>query len=178
MHNYPSSQWLDSLGLIRGKPGNAELAIPGSPLPVGQSVDQWLPAPGETCHGLFQISSAADATDRVHGGVMRLVRTLNLMSQAEVACRAVVVVAGPATPCVLKSAAYRERIAEPSLEENPNAPWWNALRQQGVPVLVCLQALAAQGLLLEEVEAGIEPVQSGLSAALALGRHGFVPFNL
>ncbi|MBZ9559107.1 MULTISPECIES: DsrE family protein [unclassified Modicisalibacter] len=178
MHNYPSSQWLDSLGLIRGKPGNAELAIPGSPLPAGQAVDQWLPAPGETCHGLFQISSAADATDRVHGGVIRLVRTLNLMSQAEVACRAVVVVAGPATPCVLKSAAYRERVAEPSLEENPNAPWWNALRQQGVPVLVCLQALAAQGLSLEEVEAGIEPVQSGLSAALALGRHGFVPLNL
>ncbi|WP_342594251.1 hypothetical protein AAGT95_14375 [Salinicola lusitanus] len=174
----PSFQWLNSLGLVRGKPGNADLAIPGSPLPVGQEVDQWLPAPGGACHGLFQISSAADAPGRVHGGVMRLVRTLNLMAQAEVACRAVVIVAGPATPCVLKSAAYRERIAEPSLEENPNLPWWSVLRQEGVPVLVCLQALAAQRLSLEDVDTGIESVQSGLSAALALGRHGFVPLNL
>ncbi|MFC0337563.1 DsrE/DsrF-like family protein [Kushneria avicenniae] len=178
MNDHSLSQWLNSMGLVRGKPDNAELAIPCSPLPVGQAVDQWLPAPGQTCHGLFQISSVPDGPDRVHSGVMRLVRTLNLMAQAEVACRAVVIVAGPATPCVLKSAAYRERIAEPSLEGNPNTRWWNVLRQQGVPVLICLQALAAQGLSLEEVEAGIEPVQSGLSAALALGRHGFVPLNL
>lgn len=178
MPNHPSLQWLDSMGLVRGTPRNAELAIPGSPSPAARDVNQWLPAPGEPCHVLFQISSAPDAPDRVHGGIMRLVRTLNLMAQAEVECRAVVVVAGPATPCALKSAAYLERVAETALEKNPNSSWWHTLREQGVPVLVCLQALAAQGLSLEDVDSGIEPVQSGLSAALALGRHGFVTLSL
>jgi ubiquinone/menaquinone biosynthesis C-methylase UbiE/intracellular sulfur oxidation DsrE/DsrF family protein len=99
-------------------------------------------------------------------GLERAARLLNIYGAAGLTAddvRVAVVLHGEATFSVLTDEAYRARFGT---EGNPNRALLAALREVGVEVLVCGQALHNKGVADEEVAAGIPVAVSALTAVL------------
>lgn len=113
--------------------------------------------PQRTYQVLFDIT-AAGTVEEVLPGLETVARFLNLAALAGVPMenlQLVAVVHGAATDGVLGNAAFRERYNQ----DNVNLPLLTRLRELGVTLYVCGQALAHQGLdpkgVTEDVEVAV-----------------------
>lgn len=101
------------------------------------------PDKGVRYRTLFNITKAPSESDTLNLSLDKVARYVNLLGSAGVRPRAgdiVVIIHGPATPLVMNEAAYRARFGV----SNPNSELLARLKEAGVEVHVCGQALAAQ----------------------------------
>lgn len=131
------------------------------------------PDPSLDYQVVFDVAKAAAAADQVNPGFERVARFVNLLALGGVTPqpgKLVAVLHGPATVSVLRDEAHIVRTDAP----NPNLPLLRRLREHGVEVHVCGQALAEHGIDPAEVET--PPVQVDLAAMTSLAayqRRGF-----
>jgi hypothetical protein len=117
--------------------------------------------------------------DKVTKGVDRAALLINLHADADVdpeAIRATIIIHGKATRAVLTHEAYARHT---KASKNPNLKVFKDLRQAGVEIFVCGQALAHQKLALEDVS---ENVAVAASASTVLIDHqmdgdAYIPFH-
>lgn len=97
--------------------------------------------PNQTYKVVFNVTKAAQEDGEVVPGLERAARFLNLAGLAKVPSKnlhLVAVLHGPATSAVLSEKAYQSRFNG----KNPNLELISALKEAGVEVMVCGQALA------------------------------------
>lgn len=114
---------------------------------------------------VFNITAATPAPDQVNPALDRVARFLNLLAEQGVRPRRgdiVAVVHGPATTLVAADRAYAARM---SAARNPNLPLIRHLREAGVVIAVCSQALHRHALTRDQVS---EDVRIDLSAVTTL----------
>lgn len=102
---------------------------------------------------LFNITKGAEP-GKVNPSLDKVARFVNLLGSGGVLAKRgdlVAIIHGAATPLVLSDAAYRARFGKP----NPNTPLIAALRQAGVEVHVCGQALAGHKIGRDELNGDI-----------------------
>lgn len=110
--------------------------------------------PKHTYKVIFNISKASKQNQRVMPGLERVARFLNLAKLAEVPeknLRIVAVIQGPATRSVLTQKAHLAKLGQ----ANPNLELIHALREVGVEILVCGQALAHHNFNPDEVSSDV-----------------------
>lgn len=119
-----------------------------------------------------------DATmaDRTPAGINRhldaAARAVNLYALAKVPpenLKVAVVVHGKATPLVLSDASYRQRFGKP----NPDGALITRLREAGVEIHVCGQALSHQGHAVADVRDDIRVAQSAMTKLVELQAAGY-----
>lgn len=109
---------------------------------------------------------------KVYGSLQRLARTVNLMGFARVPPSHVHVVAvlnGEASYAAASNAEYRKLFKT----DNPNLPILHALKQAGVTLLVCSQALAENGLSDQDIGPDVTVSLSALSDFVVYGQRGY-----
>ena len=109
----------------------------------------------------------------VNKGLDRVARLLNLYGVAGLKAsdvKIVVVLHGEATKAALHDAAYQRRFDNPT---NPNLPLIKALKEAGVEVLVCGQALNYKNYADQEVADGVTIAASALTAVVNRQSDGF-----
>lgn len=114
---------------------------------------------------VFDVTTAAKP-DEVNKGLERAARLLNLYGTAGLTAKDVtisLVLHGEATGCALKDAAYGERFGT---EHNPNLKLIQALRQAGVEISVCGQALINKNYADHEVANEIPIAASALTLVI------------
>lgn len=102
------------------------------------------PEPGREYKILFDVTEAADSPDKVNPGFEHVARLINLFAWSGVPVeelKIVLVVHGSATSSVLQDEHYRKE----HQVANPNTGLIAALKQAGVTLYVCGQALAHNG---------------------------------
>ena len=108
----------------------------------------------------------------VLGSLQRLARTVNVMGSAGVPpshVHIVAVIEGQASFAAASNAQYRKLFKT----DNPNLPILHALKQAGVQLLVCSQALAENGLTDQDVGPDITVSLSALSDFVVYGQLGY-----
>jgi intracellular sulfur oxidation DsrE/DsrF family protein len=113
-----------------------------------------LPDPSLRYRVAFEITRAANDTGQVNPALDRVARFINLLGAAGVRPDPgdiVVVMHGPATPSILRDAAYETRFHQ----ANPNSGLIAKLQQAGVAIHVCSFALANQRIERDEVAKGV-----------------------
>ena len=112
------------------------------------------PAPGETLRAIFNITKPATEPSRPNPSLEKIARFINLTGSVGHRSQAgdlIAIIHGPATPIIMSDAAYRTRFNVP----NPNLPLIAALREQGVQIHVCGQALAGNKISADDLSDGI-----------------------
>jgi ubiquinone/menaquinone biosynthesis C-methylase UbiE/intracellular sulfur oxidation DsrE/DsrF family protein len=159
--------------LVFQKPVDAVLVTPiidgyGAVLPRPSAVEQ--PRVG----GKVVFDATSDANpDAINKGLDRIARLLNLYGTAGLAAsdvRVSIVLHGEATKSVLADESYAEKFGE---SMNPNLPLIRKLRDAGVEVLVCGQALNYKGFTDAEVADGIVIASSALNVLINKQTDGF-----
>lgn len=136
-----------------------------------------LPDPRVTHRVVFALSQGNEHPDRVHAGLARIARLVNLYAAAGVPQRrqkVVAVVSGSAITLTFDAAHYREWHGE----ANPNLPVLRELRAAGVEIAVCGQTLMAQHGTPKWLEPGVTVALSALTTITELQREGYalLPF--
>ncbi len=146
--------------------------------PIIKGVGGVLPRP----HAVEQPTAGAkvvfDATGasqpgKVNTGLDRVARLLNLYGSAGLKASDVsitIVLHGEATSAALSDAAYSEKLGQ---KQNPNLPLIRALKEAGVQVLVCGQALNYKGFADDQVANDIPIAASAMSVIVNKQRAGF-----
>lgn len=109
---------------------------------------------------------------KVLGSLRRLARIVNLTGFAGVPTShvyMVAVLAGEASYAAASNVEYRK----PFKTDNPNLPILHALKQAGVQLLVCSQALAENELSDQDVGRDIRVSLSALNDFVAYGQRGY-----
>ena len=109
------------------------------------------PQPNHRYKVLFDITKDAEAADKVNPGLEHVARLVNLLALSGVPAKnrdIVAVVHGKATTAVLDDAHYREK----RQASNPNLALIRELKENGVKLMVCGQALAHAELKPEWVD--------------------------
>jgi intracellular sulfur oxidation DsrE/DsrF family protein len=125
---------------------------------------------------VFNLTGGGDA-DKVNSSLERVARTVNVFASAGVPVshlHMIVVVHGPATPLVLDNAHYQEKFKV----ENPNIALIDVLEKNGVKVVVCGQALAANKFAHDWVNSQVEITLSAITDVIILEKAGYVLFPL
>jgi intracellular sulfur oxidation DsrE/DsrF family protein len=120
----------------------------------------------------MDITTDAKPAD-VNKGLERAARLLNLYGAAGLSASDVkitVILHGEATKSVLKDAAYHRRFEAAA---NPNLPLLGLLRQAGVEILVCGQALNNKGIAADEVADGVQIAVSAMTAIINKQADGY-----
>jgi len=145
----------------------------------------------EGAGGVYRLPAGVDmpAVDAVHrvlidahegetmaNGISRhlevAARAVNLYALAKVPpenLKVAVVVHGKATPLVLTDASYRRQFGKP----NPNAALLTQLRQSGVELYVCGQALSHQGYVVADVHDDVRVSLSAMTKLVELQAAGY-----
>jgi DNA-binding transcriptional ArsR family regulator/intracellular sulfur oxidation DsrE/DsrF family protein len=121
---------------------------------------------------VFGMTTGAAKLDQVHPALQRVARAVNLYVHAGVPLKQLQLVAiasGPATPMVLGDALYQKLHGV----LNPNLPVIAQLRQAGVEVAVCGQALAEHGYPQDAIDAQVTLALSALTTVTELQRKGY-----
>lgn len=144
----------------------------GGVVSVADSVEKSMPGAK-----LILDTTAATPADSVNKGLERAALLLNLYGAAGLKSSdvsIVVVLHGEATKSVLNEEFYTLRFG---VERNPNLPLVEALRREGVEIVVCGQALNYKGFPESSVEKGIPIVTSALSviANRQTAGYGYLP---
>jgi intracellular sulfur oxidation DsrE/DsrF family protein len=113
-------------------------------------------------------------SDRTHvlGSLERLARLVNLLAYAGVPpdhVRVAAVIEGTAGFAALTNAAYRKRFDV----DNPNLELLHALKQSGVELMVCAQALAENGLQDSDISSDVTVTLSALTDFVIYGQRGY-----
>ena len=117
------------------------------------------------------VHGSKDHTE-VYGSLQRLARIVNLMGFAKVPpehVHIVAVIEGEATLAAANNSVYREFYKV----DNPNLPIIHALKQSGVTMLVCGQALAENGFKDSDVNPDVTVSLSALSDFVVYGQRGY-----
>jgi ubiquinone/menaquinone biosynthesis C-methylase UbiE/intracellular sulfur oxidation DsrE/DsrF family protein len=144
----------------------------GGVAPVPQAVER----PRAGARVVLDITTPA-APDAVNKGLDRAARLINLYGAAGLKAadvRVVVVLHGEATKSVLRDDFYQPRYG---VDGNPNRPLIEALRQAGVEVFVCGQALNNHGFPETAVAADVSIADAALSVVInrQLDGYAYVP---
>jgi DNA-binding transcriptional ArsR family regulator/intracellular sulfur oxidation DsrE/DsrF family protein len=120
---------------------------------------------------VFSLTGAGQP-DQVNPGLQRVARTVNLYTHAGVPLNHlhfVAVASGAATPLVLDDAHYQAAFGQP----NPNLPVIARLREAGVDVAVCGQAVAEHDYPYEAVDRHVTLALSALTTITELQQQGY-----
>lgn len=121
---------------------------------------------------VLDVTTPSEA-DQLNKGLERAARLINLYGAAGLQADDVqiaVVVHGDATRTILNQAAYHGRF---DVETNPNLALIAALREAGVEVFVCGQALGNKGFSEDEVAEGVTIAVSALTLLLNRQADGY-----
>ena len=155
------------------KPGVPKLVYPiipnaGGVVPLPAAAEQ----PRKGAKVVLDVTANA-ASAEVNAGLDRAARLLNLYGAAGLKggdVKIAVVLHGGATKSVLTDAAYKARIGPGT---NPNLPLIRALRETGVEVFVCGQALHAAGFREADVAEGISVADAFLTVIVNRQADGY-----
>ncbi len=109
---------------------------------------------------------------KVSGSLERLARLVNLMAYAGIPRERVhiaAVIENEAGDAALSNAAYRKRFRM----DNPNLELLRELKQSGVELMVCSQALAENGLQDGDIAPDVEITLSALTDFAVYGARGY-----
>ena len=121
---------------------------------------------------VFGLTAAAAKPDQVNPGLERVARTVNLYASAGVPLKHlhfVAIAAGGATGIALDDADYRKQFGV----ANPNLKVIAELRQAGVDVAVCGQAVAEHGYPYEAIDKSVTLALSALTTITELQQKGY-----
>ncbi len=130
------------------------------------------PDPAQSPRAVFSLGRAAPAAERMHPGLMRVARAVNLYAGAGVPARQLqlmLVVQGDAVDALLDDDGYRQRHGV----ANPNAPLVAELTGAGVEVAVCGQTLAQRRYAPELLLPSVQLALSALTATIELQGRGY-----
>lgn len=130
-----------------------------------------------TYKAVFDLTRGDARATTVNTGLNLIARTVNVFASAAVPLnhlRFAVIIHGPTTALTLSAAAYQQRFGHP----NPNLALIAALRQAGVELLVCGDALAVQRVTPAEVNPDIHVALAALSTLIMLQNRGYALVRL
>ncbi len=130
------------------------------------------PDPTADYRVFVHLTGADKSQDKPMQSLDRLARLVNLMGFAKVPPRHVHIVAlldGPAALAGLTDAAYRKQFHH----DNPDLKLIHALKQAGVKLLVCSQALAGHGLADSAVDPDVTITLSALTDQVIYGQRHY-----
>jgi intracellular sulfur oxidation DsrE/DsrF family protein len=155
----PATLWV--YPVIKGYGG----VHPRPDLPAGTTV-------GTDYKVIADVAQGDNDHTRVSGSLVRLARLVNLMEYAEVPRAHVhiaAVIEGEAGYAAFSNASYRERFHV----DNPNLPLLRELRQAGVELMVCSQAMAENGLVDSDISPDVQITLSALTDFAVYGARGY-----
>ncbi|WP_429289552.1 DsrE family protein [Paraburkholderia sp. CI3] len=121
---------------------------------------------------VFAVTRAPSKPTEVNDSLDRVARTVNLYVASGVSLQNlqfIAIVSGAATPLALDDAHYREKFGVP----NPNLPLIVKLRQAGIDVAVCAQAVAEHDFDENWIDQHLTLALSGLTTATVLQQQGY-----
>ena len=127
----------------------------------------YIPEKNATYKIVFALTKPSKAKDEVNAALDHVARTVNLYVASGVPLaqlKFVAVAYGEATPLALSDAAYRKKFGV----ANPNLPLIAALRDAGVDVAVCAQAVAEHHFAYGDVDESVTTALSGLTTVTTL----------
>ena len=130
------------------------------------------PKPDQTYKVVFAISMGVKSPEEVNPSLDRVARAVNLYTQAGVPLKNLKFVAvayGAATPLVLNDAQYKAAFGVP----NPNIPLIKELRDKGIDVAVCGQAVAEHNYAYEWVDPHVTLSLSAITTITTLEHEGY-----
>ncbi|MES2904325.1 MAG: DsrE family protein [Pseudomonadota bacterium] len=122
---------------------------------------------------VFNITKAAATPDKVNPSLEKVARLLNLLDRDKIRPAPgdiVVIVHGAGTPIVTNSAVYA---AKTKAQHNPNIALIDKLRNAGVIVAVCSQALHGNRIATSELVPGVRVDLSAMTTLAALQSQGW-----
>ncbi|HET7587766.1 MAG TPA: DsrE family protein [Gammaproteobacteria bacterium] len=134
------------------------------------------PDPLHTYKAVFNLTKDAGGKE-VNSGLAHVARAVNLFALSSVRPehrKFAVVIHGPATGIVMSNEAYHQRTGH----DNPNIKLIHALKEAGVELYVCGQALAEHHIADSEVNPDITLSLSALSDLIILQQQGYVLYPL
>lgn len=133
----------------------------------------FLPEKGQKYDVVFQIQTGHEPKEKVNTELEKVARTVNLYVASGVPLESlnfVVAIAGSATPTVLNNERYHDAFGV----DNPNLPLIASLREAGVVVTVCDQAVAGHHYGFDWVDKNVTHALSSLTTITTLERKGYV----
>ena len=130
------------------------------------------PDPSKTYKAVFDVTTKSQAADKPNGGLVHVARAVNVFASAGVPLdhlKFVAVVHGPATSTILDEEHYQKQFET----KNPNIAVIKALKDVGVEVHVCGQALADSGYKSDWVDKDVSVDLSALSSVIVYGNEGY-----
>jgi intracellular sulfur oxidation DsrE/DsrF family protein len=130
------------------------------------------PKPDQVYKVVFAMSMGAKSPKEVNPSLDGVARAVNLYTQAGVPLKNLQFVAvayAAATPLVLNDAQYKAAFGVP----NPNLPLIKALRDKGIDVAVCGQAIAGYNYKYEWVDAHVTLSLSAITTITTLEHEGY-----
>lgn len=130
------------------------------------------PHNGEQYNVVFQVQEGHEPKKSVNAELEKVARTVNLYVASGVpleSLKFVVAIAGSATPVVLNNQRYREEFGV----DNPNLPLIARLRQAGVIISVCDQAVAGHRYGFDWVDKNVTHALSNLTTITTLEKKGY-----
>ncbi len=121
---------------------------------------------------IADVTQASPDHSKVSGSLVRLARLVNLMSYAGVPAAHVhiaAVIEGEAGYAAFSNAAYRKRFDV----DNPNLALLHELKQSGVELMVCSQAMAENGIADGDISPDVEITLSALTDFAVYGARGY-----
>lgn len=130
------------------------------------------PQADQTYSIVFALSAGAESPSQVNGSLDRVARAINLYTKSGVPLdhlKFVAVAYGPATPLVLDDAHYKAAYGI----ANPNLPLIKKLRDAGVDIAVCGQAVAEHKYQYDWVDKSVTISLSALTTISTLEHQGY-----
>lgn len=121
----------------------------------------------------FSITKAGPDADKPNPSLDKVARMLNLLGAHGIRPKQgdiVAIVHGPATPVVATDAVYAAKTGVP---HNPNLDLIAKLREAGIVVAVCSQALYGNGIDPKDVASGVEVDVSAMTTLATLQLEGW-----
>lgn len=129
--------------------------------------------PGLRYRLVFNVTKAAATPDKVNPSLDKVARLLNLLGRDNIRPALgdiVVIVHGAATPIVASSTTYA---AKTKAKLNPNLDLIDKLREAGVTVAVCSQALHANRISAKQLAPGVRVDLAAMTTLAALQLRGW-----
>ncbi len=155
----PATEWV--YPLIKGYGG----VHPRPELPMR-------PSPSVDYKIIVDVTHGGTDHDKVFGSLVRLARLVNVMAYAGVPhehLHIAAVIENEAGFAAFSNAAYRKQFHI----DNPNLALLHALRQAGVELMVCSQALAENGFEDSDIAPDVEVTLSALTDFAVYGERGY-----
>ena len=135
--------------------------------------DEMRAEPGLRYRLVFSVTKAAATPDKVNPSLDKVARLLNLLGRDNIRPAPgdiVAIIHGAATPIVANSTAYA---AKTKAKVNPNLDLMEKLREAGVTVAVCSQALHANRIPTKQLAPGVRVDLSAMTTLAALQLRGW-----